>query len=645
MFRQLRITYLLESTTLWGGIKVAFEQAEALSDAGHQVNILSKDSSPSWYPLKLPVIQVSDFNSSTIPDSDIIIGTYWTTVKSAYESGRGVLVHLCQGYEGDYIELSHHKKEIDEVYSYNIPKLSISNHLNRFLKERFGLESYYIGQMLNRDIFYPKNKSFLLNTFKKIVTNPLKILVVGPFQVDFKNISAALRGISLTEKKYKIPIKVTRVSQFPLLQEEEALRKPDKYYLHIPHQEMGNIYRESDLFISMSKEAEGFGLPALEAMACGVPTILSKISSYTSFDEIQDYSLFVDPLEDEALADAIYKIFCNKNLRKRFIHNGLRVAKRFTKEGVVKRLNEAFIDILDKNNKFSKTKNFWNEYHISQKIQEKKYWWDSPPILQHCQKLISGNPNINIYEFLKKELRDLPYSKGLSICAGSGEFERGLIENNICRQIDAYEIAEERVLQGIKVSTEKGCPINFFIEDVNKARFKENYYDLFISWSALHHIENLEGVCESVHRALKKGGVLLIQEYIGPNQLQWTDKQLEIINGILNILPERLRFNQAGNIIRKIDRQTIEHMNNTDPSEAIRAKDIIPVLKSFFDLKTIKYFGGSIFNPLFNEIIGNFKDDDEGDKTIIMLILFLEKILIENKILEDDYALIIAMKP
>src|SRR5512140_2658260 len=101
---KLKITYLFDSTTLWGGNKVGLEQAEALSEAGHKITILSKDAGPKWYKVSLPVIQVPDFDAETIPESDIIVGTYWPTVKAAYVSGRGVPVHLCQGYEGDYRE-------------------------------------------------------------------------------------------------------------------------------------------------------------------------------------------------------------------------------------------------------------------------------------------------------------------------------------------------------------------------------------------------------------------------------------------------------------------------------------------------------------------------------------------------------------
>lgn len=645
MFRQLKITYLLESTQLWGGTKVAFEQAEALADYGHDVKILSKDPSPEWYPLKLPVIQVPNFDSHTIPHSDIIVGTFWTTVKSAYSSGRGLLVHLCQGYEGDNIELSKYKNEIEEVYSYKIPKITTSKHLNDFLQRRFNSETYYVGQMLNREIFYPERESKFTKYLRKLKTSPFRILIVGPFQADVKNIGASLRGVLLAETRYKVPINLVRVSQFPLTAEEEAIRKPDKFLYHIPHLKMGSIYREADLFISMSKEAEGFGLPALEAMACGIPTILSSISSYKSFDDVLDYSIFVEPSDHETLALAIGNLYKDSDLRNRLIKRGLEVASRFSKEGVVERLNRAFEKILAKARNLDKTKSYWDDFHLKQRKGKIKHWWDSPVVIEHCQERITGNANMTIFDFIKEKIPSLPFERALSICSGSGDFERELIEKGICNQVDAYEISPLRVKEGERIAQEGGYKIKFLLEDVNRAVFKRDHYDLFISWSALHHIENLEGVCKNVYDSLKKGGILLVQEYIGPNQLQWSEKQLEIINRILSTLPNNLRRkSQQDMVIDKIERPTLEHMNEADPSEAIRSEEILATLMRFFDLKTMKFFGGSIFNPLLNGIIENFDHTNEKDVSLLKLILLMEDILIENKILEDNYVFLIAEK-
>jgi glycosyltransferase involved in cell wall biosynthesis len=336
----LRITYLLESTELWGGTKVAFEQAELLSDAGYEVLILSKDKGPTWYPLRLRVKQVPSFDSSTIPESDIVIGTYWPTVKAAHEAKKGTVIHLCQGYEGGFKELYPLKAAIDEVYSYRIPKLTVSPHMNKFLIERFNSETYYVGQMLNRDIFYPLKVSATDEHLDR-----LNVLVVGPFEADVKNIQTTLKGISIARLRLSIPLKLIRVSQFVLSDDEKKIINPDIFHSHVPHVAMGEIYRGADLLISLSKKEEGFGLPPLEAMGCGIPTVLSRIPSHLSYADPQDYAIFVES-DPEAVSEAILAVWGSVALRERLRSKGLSVAERFTKKSVLLRLTGALSEIV-----------------------------------------------------------------------------------------------------------------------------------------------------------------------------------------------------------------------------------------------------------------------------------------------------------
>ena len=339
----MRITYVTESTDLWGGIYVIFQHLELLGKMGYDAFLTTLGSKPDWHPLKVPVYQVPRLDSDSIPSADIIVATYWSTERPVVETRRGIPEHLCQGYEGEFKELQSQKSDIDMAYSYKIPKLIVSPHLDGFLSRRFKAETHYIGQMIDKDVFYP-----LPRARNGIINRPFTVLVVGPFESDFKNIAAALMGIKFAKKRLKTSVKLIRVSQLPLSNEEREILQPDVYHFHVPHNAMGEIYREADLFISMSKEAEGFGLPAVEAMACGVPTILSQVSSYKGFDETTDYSFFVEGSDPESLAHAIVEICENRVLRENLAHRGKIIAAKFSEENLINRLIESFAIILDK---------------------------------------------------------------------------------------------------------------------------------------------------------------------------------------------------------------------------------------------------------------------------------------------------------
>lgn len=297
----------------------------------------------------------------------------------------------------------------------------------------------------------------------------------------------------------------------------------------------------------------------------------------------------------------------------------------------------------DRQEELHRTKTFWDDYQAEGESAEGTSWWDSPIIVRECQRRISGDAAMDIYRFFKKCLQGRSLETGISICSGSGEFERTLMDNGLCRRMDAYELSEKRVESGRKMAEKHGYNIRFYQEDVNQAVFRPDYYDVFFSWSALHHIKNLEGVIYNARRCLKKKGVLVAQEYIGPNRFQWTHKQLEILNRVLKRLPERLRRDpKTGNVKERITRPTIDHMKNTDPSEAVRSSDIIPVLRKHFNVIILQYFGGAIFQPLFDHIMANFDPENDTEAALIQIILLLERVMVEEKVLGNDYAIIVA---
>lgn len=87
------------------------------------------------------------------------------------------------------------------------------------------------------------------------------------------------------------------------------------------------LYRTAELFVFPSLY-EGFGLPPLEAMACGTPVVTSSISSLP--EVVGDAALTVDPTDVEALANAMSRLLQETQLRQQMIERGLARAAGFT---------------------------------------------------------------------------------------------------------------------------------------------------------------------------------------------------------------------------------------------------------------------------------------------------------------------------
>lgn len=96
------------------------------------------------------------------------------------------------------------------------------------------------------------------------------------------------------------------------------------------------LYRGAALF-AFPSVYEGFGLPVLEAMACGVPVICSSASSLP--EVASDAALLVDPLDVEGWSAAMTQALENNELRTRMVERGLARAADFTWERAARQLS------------------------------------------------------------------------------------------------------------------------------------------------------------------------------------------------------------------------------------------------------------------------------------------------------------------
>ena len=87
------------------------------------------------------------------------------------------------------------------------------------------------------------------------------------------------------------------------------------------------IYQLSELFLFPSLR-EGFGIPIIEAMACGVPVITSNTSSMP--EVAGNAAHLIDPNEPEEICRGMLKIVFNENYRKELIQKGLERSTAFS---------------------------------------------------------------------------------------------------------------------------------------------------------------------------------------------------------------------------------------------------------------------------------------------------------------------------
>ncbi len=96
---------------------------------------------------------------------------------------------------------------------------------------------------------------------------------------------------------------------------------------YVADSDLPELYTLADLFVFPSLY-EGFGIPPLEAMACGTPVVTTNVSSLP--EAVGDAAVTVDPLDVDALAEAMRRVLVDNSWREPMVQRGLEWVRQFT---------------------------------------------------------------------------------------------------------------------------------------------------------------------------------------------------------------------------------------------------------------------------------------------------------------------------
>ncbi len=111
----------------------------------------------------------------------------------------------------------------------------------------------------------------------------------------------------------------------------------------VPDEDLPALYSGARALLAVSLY-EGFGLPVLEAMACGTPVITSNLSSLP--EVAGDAGILVDPLDTEAISDAIMRLLTDVALRQQLVAAGFEHVKRFSWASAASQLKSIYDEML-----------------------------------------------------------------------------------------------------------------------------------------------------------------------------------------------------------------------------------------------------------------------------------------------------------
>ena len=293
-----------------------------------------------------------------VPRCDVIVANFCMTSYATFLARRkGLPVYLAFEDESLYWGPDRPRKNMLEHaayrmrylahyllarYSYKLPMplITISQSSRQKLTRRSGRDSIIVHPGVNREIFKPCPH--------KRRGSQKKILWVGDSSWR-KGLKGCLRAVEIVAAEQP-EVELTLVCSRP-----PSIRTPFpcRILSNVSDAELANLYAMADVFVHSSL-FEGFGMPALEAVACGTPIVATDSGGIREFLVDGENALLVPPQDPHKLASAILTVLGDAGLAGKFVQAGLKTADILTWEATQDAFEKALLEILTQNRRGSR---------------------------------------------------------------------------------------------------------------------------------------------------------------------------------------------------------------------------------------------------------------------------------------------------
>ena len=354
----MRIAFVVSELRYTGGTRVIAEYASRLAQRGHHVSVVTSFCDrPLALPfdgavriLTVPVrldrrcgprnLRLVWSLARSVPPADIVVATHAPTVPSGLIAARllrrGRAVWLCQ----DFPEMFEKRPLQRWIYRHSaswfdlVLCVSAANAADLPQSRRPGAANLVVvGEGLSdKDLFHPVASSHRALR---------EVLYVGDSRPR-KGLADVLNALALVRERVS-DVTLVVVSQEDLHSKLTSDSPVPFRFVQCPSRAvLASMYAGCGLFVSASW-AESFGLPPLEAMACGAPVVVTDSRGVREYARNGANCLMVPARDQGALAEAIVRLLLDRTLADRLGAAGVATAKTFDWEQAVDRFESAIL--------------------------------------------------------------------------------------------------------------------------------------------------------------------------------------------------------------------------------------------------------------------------------------------------------------
>lgn len=339
----MKITFVLPSLNLTGGLRVIGIYAEYLSKKGHDVTVLfasarkpklkyrvksffqpkktkQKPSCP-YFNHGLSVLReinfLGNYDVDQIPDADVIIATFWVTAEwiESLPVNKGKKIYFLQHYElHPWLPIERVKATFQLPYK----RIVVSGWIKENLEK---IENCKVDHVILNGVsssqFYAEQRSKNDSLTIGFMFSPR----------EYKGCNLAIEAIKQVQRSVPNLKVITFASEQP--SDDFFLEDFVITFVNPEQNKLKDIYSKCDAWIFSSLK-EGFGLPILEAMACRTPVIGTPAGAATSLIT-EDNGVLLDSFDSDAIAKAIMSIHSLSNAEwQNMSENAYRVSTQYS---------------------------------------------------------------------------------------------------------------------------------------------------------------------------------------------------------------------------------------------------------------------------------------------------------------------------
>ncbi|HUJ16262.1 MAG TPA: glycosyltransferase family 4 protein [Thermoanaerobaculia bacterium] len=309
----MHIAWLIEQTGITGANRVVLALADAMAARGHTCTIVTTDAPLRWRASSAEWKYIDGWNEMRgSSDFEFVIATSRDTIDAARRAAERFAFYA-----------------FDSEPPPNVRALAASRTMS-------GENVTYIGAIVDDDLFRQKPAR---------EHEPPRVLLSGAAHEERRGVDDGYRAVAHA-RWFHQRLDLVRVSPF-VPSREEPLDSVQEFHVGLSAVEMTRLMHSCDIVLAPDHREARFSLVPMEALAAAVPSVMTSIPSFLSFDAKQDFALFArddDPVE---LGERLIELLEDSDLRDRLRARGREVAQQWRAAEVADRFEKFLTGITE----------------------------------------------------------------------------------------------------------------------------------------------------------------------------------------------------------------------------------------------------------------------------------------------------------